>query len=187
MKKLFRYIIAGLIVAASLDISVLLAIRFSEFVEKSNYVVEMTGGQAEEKFLDTIDDVDDLNQGIMIFTRITIFDGPDTKPPYNLDIAVINNTGEAINFPDNGFGVQAFAYDVDKNLWQPVDLGVHPGNIPTVLGAETEIYGNDNWWILNGNWIQTDWHLPFRIFVHGVGIDSNKVYGAYRDIDLSRK
>ena len=146
----------------------------------------MKSADAWEEFQMVIGEVQDTNYGISLIALPSITNERGQKI-LNYDIWVLNNTEEAITFPNNGFGIQVFTYDQASNFWRPVELGIWPSNYPFTLPSEPKDIQGDYRWILNSHSIKgVDWKNPIRVYVSGIGDLSKKKFGAYEDILLEK-
>jgi hypothetical protein len=184
MKRMVAYVFFVLIFASIIGIVIIPKINYN--TAKAQYVEGMNSEESTTSFLNTIGKVQDLNQGITIFTQASWEYDTESEPPYYYNIAILNHTDEPIDFPNEGFGIEVYSYDSNNNSWYPVEIGVQPRCIPIQLGKGIGVLQENNRWILNEKFLDVDRDFPVRIYVSGKGSLSNKKYGAYLDIELSQ-
>jgi hypothetical protein len=126
--------------------------------------------------------VQDINSGITILGRVSIFNDSGYYSP-NFDIIVLNHTDESISFVNKGFGLEIYWGDGYAKVWRRIELNPSPESTLITLDPHTEKWVGDNMWILNGSNIKEFYRYhPVRVYVFGVGEISGKEYMAYWDV-----
>ncbi|OQX60803.1 MAG: hypothetical protein B5M51_09885 [Anaerolinea sp. 4484_236] len=176
-KKGFQILLGALIIIGTLlAILYLSAIQSTRCKQRS-----IDDAIANERFYDVIGHVDDINNEISIDVRTIptkLF-----RSPSMYWLGVVNYTDEVITFPNNGFGIVVYSYDEVSGQWKIIEMNVLPSNYPFKLPSHANEFDLDYVWILNRNaLVEADLQQPIRIFVSGVGDDSQLRYGAYIDL-----
>jgi hypothetical protein len=144
--------------------------------------------QANSSFLQTIALGVNMNTGITMIRQTSL--QTDKEEPWfknNVSYIVLNHTSESVIFPDQGFGLVVYGYDLELQTWHIVTLPHYPAKISTILPPHLEKIDFDlmNIWNIPGNEFQNISDRELRLFISGTGTNTNVVYGAYLDIIIS--
>lgn len=139
---------------------------------------------ADEIFVSSVVPNQDLNTGITI--EFATFLLPEQRD--NVSFTVLNHTDESIKFTNQGFGLTIFGYDDINQRWESLELQHIPYAEPKILPPKLERWDpeiNNSWDILENDVAALDREF-IRLYISGVGEATNKTYGAYADVRVSR-
>jgi hypothetical protein len=132
----------------------------------------------------TVAGTNNLNAGITMERAGT--PSSDLRDVNSITFAVFNHTSEAVTFPDPGYGVSVFRYDVLAEGWDELEL---PGWVGGP--ARTILPNTDDWpsawrstWTLMAEDLMLLSDTELRIFVAGTGNTTGRRYGAYLDVAI---
>lgn len=140
--------------------------------------------EADEIFVSSVAPNQDLNTGITI--EFATFLLPEQRD--YLAFTLLNHTDESIKFSDQGFSLTIFGYDDINQRWESLKLQHIPYAEPKILPPKLEQWDpeiNNSWDILENDVAALDREFV-RLYISGVGESTNKTYGAYADVPVSR-
>lgn len=125
----------------------------------------------------------DLNSGITI-NRIP---SANIEQARNITYVVFNHTDESIIFPDQGFGLSIYQFNVTDMAWEKLPLPHFPEQVrktlpPKLDGLDLNIR---NVWTVLENDVDSLPSQDIRLYVSGSGQKTNTIYGAFMDVKIN--
>ena len=147
--------------------------------------------EVNRQFLETnhLDSSYEVNGGLRL-ERIeaVAMEGIPTPAANYVALLILNHTEEPINFDDIGFGIQICQYEPASSQWNKVVLPYVPEKKSITLPPKTEGFNSkvlNSWEFNDRDFVNVDSNV-IRIFIRGLGENSNKHYAAFIDLTLQK-
>jgi len=152
----------------------------------TNEKLEKINEKKEENFTNQFGVGKYLNEGIFIQGPKQFSLSKDGANDHKgLTYYVKNNTNESVYFPNQGFGMKILFFDMKNQQWKEIKIQ-EPAEIPQIIPSQFETINT---------YYKYSWSIPYwdvnklnqgryRIYISGIGQNSNKNYAAYFDVNI---
>jgi len=147
--------------------------------------------EVNRQFLETnrLDSSYEVNGGLRLERiQAVAMEGIPAPSANYVALLILNHTEEPINFDDIGFGIQVFQYEPASSQWNKVVLPYVPEKKSITLPPKTEGFNSkvlNSWEFKDRDFVNVDSNV-IRIFIRGLGENSNKHYAAFIDLTLQK-